>query len=82
MPHAVAWIEAWRESSSLRLTGETGLHWMHLKHILTAANVVGGKTHDARIAAICIQHGVGTLFSRDRDFSRFPELHTVNPLTT
>jgi predicted nucleic acid-binding protein len=81
MAEAITEVETWLESPSLTLTGETGLHWMHLKHILTAANVVGGKTHDARIAAICIQHGVGTLFSRDRDFSRFPELHTVNPLT-
>jgi predicted nucleic acid-binding protein len=38
-------------------------------------------THDARVAAICLQHGVTKLFSADRDFSKLPELQTVNPLT-
>jgi hypothetical protein len=30
--------------------------------------------HDARIAALCIGHGVEALITRDRDFSLFPEL--------
>jgi len=47
---------------------------------LTTQKIVGPMTHDARVAAICIQHGVTTLYTRDRDFSRFPELKTVNPL--
>jgi predicted nucleic acid-binding protein len=48
--------------------------------LLAAGQIVGGRTHDARIAAICIQHGVRELWSADRDFSRFPELTTANPL--
>jgi predicted nucleic acid-binding protein len=36
--------------------------------------------HDARIAAICIGHGVTELWTADRDFSRFPTLATRNPL--
>ena len=36
--------------------------------------------HDARIAAICVAHGVETLFTRDRDFSLFPEIRTSDPL--
>lgn len=80
MEHAIAQIDAWLESPSLTLIGETTAHWLYLRQILTAANIVGPKIHDARIAAICRQHGVSTLFSVDRDFSRFPELRTVNPL--
>jgi predicted nucleic acid-binding protein len=36
--------------------------------------------HDARIAAICLQHGVRELWSSDRDFAKFRELRVVNPL--
>ena len=35
---------------------------------------------DARIAALCLRHGVKKLLSADRDFSRFPALVTENPL--
>jgi predicted nucleic acid-binding protein len=70
------------ESPSLTLIGETKSHWRFLKKTLTAANVVGPMTHDARIAAICHQHGVSTFLSVDRDFSRFSDLFTVNPLAS
>jgi predicted nucleic acid-binding protein len=36
--------------------------------------------HDARIAAICIGHGVHELLTADRDFSRFSSLAVRNPL--
>jgi predicted nucleic acid-binding protein len=42
--------------------------------------VVGPRIHDARIAALCIQHGVDEIWTADRDFSRFPGIKTRNPL--
>ena len=39
------------------------------------------QASDARIAAICLTHGVDALWSADRDFSWFPHLTVVNPLT-
>jgi hypothetical protein len=42
----------------------------------------GSRIHDARIAAICLHHGVGELWSADRDFSAFPQLKVRNPLVT
>lgn len=82
MPEAIAQIEIWRESRSLKFIGETSDHWDCLQDILIAGNVVGPMTHDARIAAICQQHGVTRFLTADRDFSRFPGLHTVNPLVS
>jgi hypothetical protein len=38
--------------------------------------------HDARIAALCIHHGVQELWTADHDFSRFASLKTHNPLAT
>jgi uncharacterized protein len=42
--------------------------------------VRGPIIHDARVAAICLAHGVEKLLTRDRDFSLFPELVKEDPL--
>lgn len=51
-----------------------------LEQAALAAQTRGGAIHDARIAAICLHHGVTELWSADRDFSRFPALRARNPL--
>ena len=38
------------------------------------------EIHDARVAALCRQHGVRELWLADRDFNRFAGLTVVNPL--
>jgi hypothetical protein len=40
----------------------------------------GPRIHDARVAALCLHHGVRELWSADRDFSVFPQLRVRNPL--
>lgn len=78
---AWAQIEAWSRSPTLRLLGETETFLARLETFATRARVRGPLIHDARIAALCIAHGVEALLSRDRDFSLFPELSIRNPLT-
>lgn len=73
-------ISAWLESPSLVLLGETDKHWPALQTLLENAGTVGPAVHDARIAALCIQHGVRELWSADRDFKKFPALKVVNPM--
>jgi predicted nucleic acid-binding protein len=63
-----------------RLLGESQRHLDILDRLCLSAAVTGSKFHDARIAAICIGHGVSELWTADRDFSYFPELKTGNPL--
>jgi uncharacterized protein len=72
-------LAAWRESPSLVLLGETEHHLETLQTISRDALVRGARIHDARIAAICTDHGVDVLWSADRDFSSFPQLKTLNP---
>lgn len=69
-----------QETSSLSLIAESPSHLSLLQRIAVAGKVQGAVIHDARIAAICIAHGVRELWTADRDFSRFPELKTRNPL--
>ena len=73
-------IDIWRRSPSLSLLSENDGHWDALKACIAAAKVVGPMIHDARIAAICVTHGVRELWTADRDFSRFKDLTTRNPL--
>lgn len=66
--------------AGMRPLGETGDHAEVLADLLTASGVTGPKVHDARVAGICLSHGVSTLWTADRDFSFFPRLRTANPL--
>lgn len=77
---AIDQVEAWLESPSLVLLSESEGYWVMLRNILQTGRVAGPQVHDARIAALCQQHGVTELWSADRDFSRFPRLKVRNPL--
>jgi len=77
---AIDQIEAWLESPSLLLLAESDRHWAALRALLTRSKLSGAAIHDARIAALCLQHGVRELWSADRDFGRFAALRVVNPL--
>jgi len=79
-PGAIDQVEAWLESPSLVPLGETPGYWKSLKPLLLDGRIEGPRVHDARIAALCLLHGVDELWSADRDFSRFPELKAKNPL--
>jgi uncharacterized protein len=68
------------ESPTLILLAEADQYWPDLRALLTASRVTGARVHDARIAALCRQHGVRELWSADRDFGRFPGIDVVNPL--
>ncbi|MGH9380753.1 MAG: type II toxin-antitoxin system VapC family toxin [Thermoanaerobaculia bacterium] len=77
---AIDQIEAWLESPSLELLAETTPYRLRLLELLRSARPRGPQVHDARIVALCLHSGVRELLSADRDFSRFPELVTRNPL--
>lgn len=77
---ALGQIDVWLESPTLQLLAEADDHWLYLQALIVAGKIVGPRIHDARIAALCRQHGVRELWSADRDFSRFPDLAVVNPL--
>jgi toxin-antitoxin system PIN domain toxin len=80
VPQAIEQVEAWLESPSLVLLGETPSYWKSLRPLLEDGQIDGPRVHDARVAAQCLLHGVSELWSADRDFSRFPGLKVANPL--
>ena len=79
---AMGFIEALLASPQLHLLAESPGYFEKLRHLATAAKIQGPRIHDARIAALCLHHGVNELWSADRDFSAFPQLRVINPLVT
>jgi uncharacterized protein len=79
---ALAQVDAWLASPSVIPLGESAGYWKELQAALTGGKITGPRVHDARIAALCSHHGVTELWTADRDFSRFPDLRTRNPLVT
>jgi predicted nucleic acid-binding protein len=77
---AIAQVEAWMASPTLVLIGESSGYWPRLRAVSAAGRTAGPRVHDARVASICLHHGVEELWSADRDFSRFTALRTRNPL--
>ena len=53
-------------------------YWPILRQLVTETKVAGPRIHDARIAAVCLAHGVTEPWKANRDFSRFPALRTRN----
>jgi toxin-antitoxin system PIN domain toxin len=80
LAEALRQVEYWMESPSLVLLTEGPGYWTNFRAIMIQGSIAGPRTHDARIAALCREHGVSTLWSADRDFSRFTGLRVVNPL--
>jgi hypothetical protein len=78
--HAWQQVAVWMASPVHRTIGETTNFADILSSFVQRPHVVGGVVHDARIAAICVAHGVDELLTRDRDFSLFPELRTRDPI--
>jgi toxin-antitoxin system PIN domain toxin len=54
-------------------------HWEVLRATLRQGQASGPLVMDAVLAAIAIEHGA-TIFTTDRDFSRFADVKTMNPL--
>jgi len=67
-------------SGNLHFLGEAEGHLALLAQLCDSGRAVGAIVHDARIAAICLGHGVSELLTADRDFTRFPALRMRNPL--
>jgi uncharacterized protein len=72
---AIAQIEVWASAPNVRLLSESHTHLARLAS-LVMPGLTGPAVHDAKIAAICLDHGVRALLTMDRDFSRFPGLNT------
>lgn len=80
LPKALEQVASWLKSPSLVLLAESEGYEQVLSNVIERSKVTGSKIHDARVAALCLHHGVRELLTADRDFSRFHGLKIRNPL--
>jgi toxin-antitoxin system PIN domain toxin len=76
-----AFLEPLLEAPQLHLLSESSGYFGRLRALAQLGKISGGRIHDARVAALCLHHGVTELWTADRDFSLFPQLKTRNPLS-
>ena len=76
---AIETLERLRESPSLVMIGDGPAHFRILRKTVRESGATGNLIHDAHIAGLCLEHGVSTLYTADRDFSRFAGLKCRNP---
>jgi len=77
---ALETVDTWLRAGNLTVLTEGPDYFRFLQTVLREGRIAGSRVHDARIAAVCLYHGVDELWSADRDFSRFPRLKVRNPL--
>jgi toxin-antitoxin system PIN domain toxin len=81
LEEAFGFLDSLLNAPGCRPISEGPAHLESLKEIAYAGKIAGPAIHDARIAALCLAHGVKELWSADRDFSRMKGLKVRNPLT-
>ncbi len=77
---ALEQVEHWLSSPRAVLFSESARHFVTLSELIVVGDVRGAIIHDARIAAICVDHGVRELLTSDRDFTKFSSLRVRNPI--
>ena len=79
LDEAVERVSSWLAQPCVRLVHPTEFHWEIFQEQLSDSAASGNLVSDAHLAALAVEHAC-TLYSTDRDFSRFPSLKWVNPV--
>ena len=77
LQQATTALENLLQSPTVRLLNPGPDYIHHLFDMLHSAEVSGNLVFDAQIAALCREHGVDSLLTEDRDFSRFHGLRMI-----
>jgi predicted nucleic acid-binding protein len=80
-PRSWSFIEAILAAPSLALLTESERHASVVDELIEKVpELTGNLVHDAHTAALMIEHGVRTIYTRDTDFHRFPRIDVRDPL--
>jgi uncharacterized protein len=75
---ALSLVESLTDRPHVNTPGE-GPGFLAVYRQTASAGTRGGDVTDAHIAALMRQHGVNTIYTRDRDFRRFDGIKVVDP---
>lgn len=72
-------IESLLARPHVRAAGELSDHWSAYRRVSAELPVRGNLVPDAHLVALMHQHGVGTVWSRDRDLRKFANVTVKDP---
>ncbi len=70
----MGFLEHLLRSPSLTLLAPGPGYWPTYRDVVMDARATGNVALDAQIAAVCLEAGIDTIVTEDRDFERFREL--------
>jgi toxin-antitoxin system PIN domain toxin len=76
---ALANVDALVTRPHIRAVGELDEFWSTYRRIADDAPVKGNLVPDAHLVALMQQHGIRTIWTRDRDLRRFPGVEVRDP---
>jgi hypothetical protein len=76
---AMANVEQLLSRPHVRTTGETDTFWPTLRAVVDDALPSGNLVPDAHVAALMLENDVRTIWTRDRDYRRFPRIDVRDP---
>lgn len=76
---AEAAVSSWLAQPVAGILDPGERHWEILRDQVREGQATGPLVMDAVVAAIAVEHGA-TLYTTDRDFSRFSKLKVANPI--
>jgi hypothetical protein len=76
---AVANVDTLVNQPHIRMLGEEEGFWESYKEAALEVPTSGNLVPDTQLATILRQHGVKALYTRDKDFRRYPWLKTMDP---
>ena len=79
LPEAIEIVGEWIEHPNVEILTPTANHWTIFQNLIVEGQTKAALMMDAHLAALAIEHDA-TLATTDRDFSKFSNLKTINPL--
>lgn len=77
LPEALSAVESLLQSPTVHLLLPGERFWTIFTRLSLQGQVSGNLVFDAQIAALCLERGIETLITEDRDFSRFEDIQII-----
>jgi toxin-antitoxin system PIN domain toxin len=76
---AIGNVEQLLARPHVRTTGEQERHWDRFREVADDAMPAGNLVPDAHVVALMLENDVRTIWTRDRDYRRFPSIEVRDP---